>query len=70
MRKGKRNSSQEGLTEGWTRATFIVKKELLNKVKGFAYWERTTVKTVVNEALDLFFDKKKHQEKKLKEEKN
>ncbi|MFA6066717.1 MAG: hypothetical protein WC707_06065 [Candidatus Babeliaceae bacterium] len=56
---GLANSSQKGLDDGWTRATFIVKKELLEKVKDCAYWERMTVKTIVNDALDSFFKNKK-----------
>lgn len=44
-------SSQEGTKEGETRATFIVKEELLEKIKSLAYWERVLLKDVVNAAL-------------------
>lgn len=46
------NSAQEGTKEGDTRATFIVKEELLNKVKAIAYWERSRIMDVVNRALE------------------
>ena len=45
-------TSQEGLKEGWTRATFIVREDLLEKVKNLAYWDRKQVKEVVNEAIE------------------
>jgi hypothetical protein len=44
-------SSQEGTKEGETRATFIVKEELLEKLKAIAYWDRVLIKDVVNTAL-------------------
>ena len=45
-------SSQSGLPQGWTRATFIVKEETLEKIKDLAYTERKEIKIVVNEALE------------------
>ena len=44
-------SSQEGTKENETRATFIVNEDLLDKVKAMAYWERITIKDIVNKAL-------------------
>ena len=44
-------SSEEGTLQDETRATFIVKKELLGKLKGIAYWERMTIKELINTAL-------------------
>ncbi len=44
-------SSQEGTKEKETRATFIVREDLLDKLKAIAYWERTMIKEVVNTAL-------------------
>jgi len=44
-------SSQEGTKENETRATFIVNEDLLDKLKAIAYWERTLIKEVVNNAL-------------------
>jgi hypothetical protein len=45
-------SSQEGTKEGETRATFIVKEELLEKLKAIAYWDRKLIKEVVTSALE------------------
>lgn len=45
------SSSQEGTKDNETRATFIVNENLLDKVKAMAYWERITIKEIVNEAL-------------------
>lgn len=50
-------SSQEGTRDGETRATFVVNEELLEKVKALAYWDRVTIKTVVNTALQEAIDK-------------
>ena len=44
-------SSQEGTKENETRATFIVNEDLLEKLKAIAYWERSLIKDVVNQAL-------------------
>lgn len=44
-------SSQEGTKENETRATFIINEGLLEKLKAMAYWERSLIKDVVNEAL-------------------
>ena len=59
-----KKSSQEGTREGETRATFIVKEELLEKLKAVAYWERVMIKDIVNNALQEYVDayRKKHKE--------
>lgn len=44
-------SSQEGLQENWTRATFIVREDLLEKLKDLAYTNRTTIKEEINQAI-------------------
>jgi hypothetical protein len=44
-------SSQEGLKENYTRATFIVHEEVLDKLKAIAYWDRELIKDVVNRSL-------------------
>jgi len=43
--------SQQGTKEGETRATFIVKEDLLEKLKAMAYWQRVMIKEVVDTAL-------------------
>jgi len=45
-------SSQSGLPEGWTRATFIVKEESLENIKDLAFTERKDIKTIINEAIE------------------
>ena len=45
-------SSQEGTKENETRATFIVKEELLEKLKAIAYWDRVLIEDVINKALE------------------
>ena len=51
-------TSQEGTREGETRATFILKEDLLEKVKAIAYWDRQQIKTVISDALESYLDKK------------
>ena len=52
-------ASSKGLPKGWTRATFIVRQDLLHKVKRVAYWDRKQIKDVVTEALDAYLEGKK-----------
>ena len=52
------NSVQEGLTEEYTRATFIVRCDLLDKLKDYAYTERESLKDVVNNVLEDFLKDK------------
>jgi hypothetical protein len=51
-------TSQEGLREGYTRATFIVREDLLKKLKDYAYTERETLKDVVNYMIAQFLEGK------------
>jgi hypothetical protein len=44
-------TSQEGTKPYETRATFIVREDLLEDLKAIAYWERSLIKDVVNRAL-------------------
>ena len=52
-------SSDRGLKEGWTRATFILRSDYLEKIKALAYWDRKQVKEVIDEALGLYLKGKK-----------
>jgi uncharacterized protein YnzC (UPF0291/DUF896 family) len=52
-------SSQKGLKDGWTRATFILRKDYLEKIKASAYWKRKNIKEVMDEALGLYLRGKK-----------
>jgi hypothetical protein len=53
------STSSKGLPEGWTRATFIVRQDLVKKVKRAAYWDRRQIKDLVTEALDAYLVNKK-----------
>jgi hypothetical protein len=53
------STSAKGLPEGWTRATFIVREDLVRKVKRAAYWDRRQIKDLVTEALDAYLADKK-----------
>ncbi len=47
------STTQEGLPEGWTRATFIVREEYLDKIRALALGEKK-IKDIVDEALSDF----------------
>lgn len=47
--KGK--TQKENLPDDWTRATFIVREDLLETLKDLAYTNRTTIKEEINQAL-------------------
>ena len=44
-------SSQEGVWLNETRATFILREDLLDKIKAIAYWDRLTIKQFMDSAL-------------------
>jgi hypothetical protein len=52
-------ASQEGLPEHWTRATFIVREDLLDTLKDYAYTQRLTIRDVMQEALTAYLHGKK-----------
>jgi len=52
-------TSQKGLKKGWTRATFILRSDYLEKIKALAYWERKKVKEVVDELLEFYLKGKR-----------
>ena len=47
-------TTQQGLQDGWTRATFILRERHLKELKALAYWERRTIKEVIDEAFDSY----------------
>jgi hypothetical protein len=55
----KANSLEKGLQDGWTRATFILRKDYLSKLKAVSYWERKKMKEVIDEALGSYLKGKK-----------
>ena len=52
-------TSEKGLQDGWTRATFILRRDYLDRLKASAYWERKKIKEVIDEALGLYLKGKK-----------
>ena len=44
-------ASEQGTREGETRFSGIVSKELLQKIKAIAYWQRVPIKQVLEQAL-------------------
>jgi hypothetical protein len=56
-------TSEKGLQEGWTRATFILRRDYLERLKVSAYWERKKIKEVIDEALALYLRRKRQRQK-------
>jgi uncharacterized protein YnzC (UPF0291/DUF896 family) len=54
-----RKTSEKGLQDGWTRATFILRRDYLKRLKASAYWERKKIKEVIDEALGSYLRGKK-----------
>ena len=52
-------TSEKGLQDGWTRATFILRRDYLERLKASAYWERRKIKEVIDEALGLYLKERK-----------
>lgn len=40
--------------DAWTRATFIVRRERLEKLKAVAYWDRQSLKQALDRALEHY----------------
>lgn len=40
------------------RTTFLIDKELIEKLKALAYWERQTITTIITQALQQFLESK------------
>lgn len=52
-----RRSTEVGLQEGFTRVTIIVDKNLIEKCRDIAYWERLRDLDVYNQALREFVER-------------
>jgi hypothetical protein len=52
-------TSYDGLREGWTRATFILREDYLEKIKSLAYWKRKNIKEVMDDVLEEYLKGKK-----------
>lgn len=59
-------TSQEGLQENWTRYTVILREDLLEKLKDYAWTDRRSIKEVVNEMVEEYLSDKKILERKKK----
>lgn len=53
------NSVQAGLTDDYTRATFILKVETLNELKNYAYTERLAIKDAIENIISDFMTRYK-----------
>jgi len=53
------NSLERGLQDGWTRATFVLRKDYLSKLKAVSYRDRKKIKEVMDEALGAYLKGKK-----------
>jgi hypothetical protein len=51
-------TTQLGLQDGWTRDTLILRKHRLEELEALAYWERKTIKEVIDEALGTYLREK------------
>ena len=58
-RQARGSTTSRGLRPGWTRATFIVRDETLQKLKAVAYWDRKELKRVVEEAFQSYLSGKR-----------
>lgn len=56
------DSRTAGLTEDWTRATFIVRKDYAEKMRDIAYWDRLSLKEVFDEALKAYIQRRERKE--------
>jgi hypothetical protein len=57
--QSKPKSTQAGLPGGWSRATFIMREDHLEKIKAVAYWDRKQIKEVMEEAIEGYLKVKK-----------
>lgn len=48
------NTVDKGLARGWTRTTLVIREEYFERLKDFAYWERTNVKDLFDEIVEKF----------------
>ena len=52
QKKAAAKQSPEPIPEEYIRATFIVRKDLLSRLKDYAYTDRREIKAVINEILE------------------
>lgn len=49
-----KGTSRMGLRNGFTRVTFIIKKEYLKKIKQLSESNKQTILKIINQALDVY----------------
>jgi len=52
--RGRPNGSGAKGPDKWKRATFIVRRDHLEKIKALAYWERVTATELLDRALETY----------------
>lgn len=52
-------SATAGLQPGWTRRTFIVRDQHLEKLEALSYWEKKSLKELIDDALDSYLSGKR-----------
>ena len=52
--KEKKSSVKAGLKKGETRATLILREDIIEKYKAISYWDRVPLKEVMDDALSSF----------------
>jgi CheY-like chemotaxis protein len=57
-RKSRNGTSKTVQTADWTRTTFVIRKENLEKIRALAYWERRQLKDTLDRILNLHFKDK------------
>ena len=65
LNEGKKQKKNKGLQDGWTRASFIIRKDVLDKFYDFAYTERLTKKDAITQIFDEYFKRYEESGKKL-----
>lgn len=58
-RRGRPRGTGTKAPENWKRATFIMRKDALEKLRALAYWERLTVTELLDLALAAYLKGKK-----------
>jgi hypothetical protein len=56
--RGKAGKPRNADADEWTRQTFLVRKDFLEKLRALSYWNRQTTKVVLDTALEEFFKDK------------
>lgn len=57
-KKAAHKTSEKGLQDGWTRATFILRRAYLERLKASGDWKRKKIREVIDEALGPYLRRK------------